>query len=107
MTIVLYPTTTFTRTTAATTAPSIQSPREKDNTITMARTNVNELDTCLRRISKTETFLPSLRRLGPFAARRVAASSPPRPFLKLVNTGDVDVEQRDDLLGIDVQVARN
>jgi hypothetical protein len=57
----------------------------------MARTNVRLFETCLRRISKTETFLPSLRRLGPFAARRVAASSAPRPFLKLVSTG-VDVK---------------
>lgn len=39
-----------------------------------------------------DTFLTSLRRLGPFAARRVAASSPPSPFLMLVNIG-VQVEK--------------
>ena len=71
----------------------------------MARTKVKLLDTCLRRISKTETFLTSLRRLGPLAARRAAASSPLKPFLGQVSTGRL-IMRLVVVLGIDTEMAR-
>ena len=72
------------RMTAAMTPPSMKSAMAKDSAMTMRSTTVKLLDTCLRRISHTDSPLAPWTAFGPSWPRRRAASAPLRPWPKLV-----------------------